>query len=312
MVIAPRETEDALLAAADDVAAELGLPACWFNTDVQLLIHALPMGWQDRRVLACASGRLRVDAIGRVDLLAMKVYAGRAQDLQDIRDMEPLLHELRVVASFIDLERLPLETARLAPAMPRLFVTAVTWLQIFGDALARHRLRHLMAEELAPTDHPVLGLLLELGQAGSHPPRFAALLRELHAAPDQRPLFDIARSSAAMAERARRRASPESKRWGRWCEPVEPRSDALAPAHVVMSRNPWLRLAVDFRGDLRASVVASLRHDSDARISESALTRCAGGSRAQVRNALANLELTGRAARIRSPGVRKTRIVVMG
>ena len=93
---------------------------------------------------------------------------------------------------------------------------------------------------------------------------------------------------------------------------MEPRSDALAPAHVVMSRNPWLRLAMDFRGDLRAAVVASLRHDSDARISESALTRCAGGSRAQVRNALANLELTGRAARIRSPGVRKTRIVVMG
>ena len=212
----------------------------------------------------------------------------------------------------IDLERLLLETARLAPAMPRLFVMAVTWLQIYGDALARHRLRHLMAEELAPTDHPVLGLLLELGQAGSHPPRFAALLRELHSATDPHPLFDIERSSAAMAERARRRASPESKRWGRWCEPVEPRSDALAPAHVVMSRNPWLRLAMDFRGDLRAAVVASLRHDSDARISESALTRCAGGSRAQVRNALANLELTGRAARIRSPGVRKTRIVVMG
>ena len=102
MVIAPRETEGALLAAADDVAVELGLPTCWFNTDVQLLIHALPMGWQDRRVRACASGRLRVDAIGRVDLLAMKVYAGRVQDLQDIRDMAPLLHELRFVAAFID------------------------------------------------------------------------------------------------------------------------------------------------------------------------------------------------------------------
>ena len=36
----------------------------------------------------------------------------------------------------IDLERLLLETARLAPAMPRLFVMAVTWLQVYGDALA--------------------------------------------------------------------------------------------------------------------------------------------------------------------------------
>jgi hypothetical protein len=56
----------------------------------------------------------------------------------------------------------------------------------------------------------------------------------------------------------------------------------MLPAHAVLARNPRLRVALDLRGDLRASVLASLHHDVDARTSESALARAAGGSRAQV------------------------------
>jgi hypothetical protein len=56
-----------------------------------------------------------------------------------------------------------------------------------------------------------------------------------------------------------------------------------------MHRNPDLVPRADFRGDLRASVLASLGHDPGAGRSELDLARRSGGSRAQVRAALDNL-----------------------
>ncbi len=207
-----------------------------------------------------------------------------------------------------DLERLLLSTARQLPGLPRLLPTVVTWLRIYGDAVACHRLRRLVAEELQPSERPVLGLLLTLADHGVRPARFATVLRGLRPCAAPRPLFSVEAETPSLAARARRRASPESLRWGLWTEPLEARPDVVLPAHAILARNPRLRVALDLRGDLRASVLASLHHDVDARTSESALARAAGGSRAQVRNALSNLELTGRAARIRLPGVRKTRL----
>jgi hypothetical protein len=208
-----------------------------------------------------------------------------------------------------DLERLLLDTARELPGNPRLLPMVVTWLRRYGDAVARNRLRRLIASELAPKDGPALALLLDAADEDEHPARFAAILRDLRPASTPAPLFDVERATAALADRARRRASDVSRRWGRWAEPVEPRPDTLAPPTTVMRRHPWLRLATDFRGDMRASVMSALLHDPDSRDSETSLARAAGGSRAQVRNALANLELTGRARRLRKPGIRRTQIL---
>ena len=102
MVIAPVGAEADLLSASERVAQELGMPARWFNTDVQLLRHALPAAWEGRRVHVLHAGALHVHAIGRLDLLAMKVYAGRAQDLDDVRAMRPRPEELRFVAAYLD------------------------------------------------------------------------------------------------------------------------------------------------------------------------------------------------------------------
>jgi hypothetical protein len=209
-----------------------------------------------------------------------------------------------------DLERLLLDTARALPAMPRLLPMVATWLQRYGDAVARHRLRRLAVDELAPEGHPALGVLLESADEGLHPARFPMVLKDLRPAAVPQPLFEVESLTPSLRERARRRASACSRRWGGWCEPVEFREDVLEPAQRVLRRHPWLRLAADFRGDLRASVIAALRHDPEARDSEVGLAHAAGGSRAQVRNALANLELTGRATRTREPGVRRTRIAV--
>jgi hypothetical protein len=207
-----------------------------------------------------------------------------------------------------DLERLILQTAECAAQMPRLFILAATWLHGFGELVAKHRLRGLVRREMHAHQGPVLGLLLSIAQDGTHPPRFASVLRDLHAEPDPRPLFDIERSNPLLAARAARRASALSRRWGVWCEEFEFKDDALRPASWMFATNPELVARADFRGDLRASVLAALRHDADAGHSELELARRAGGSRAQVRAALDNLELTGKARRIRVSQRHRTRI----
>ena len=155
-----------------------------------------------------------------------------------------------------DLERMLLETARQAPGMPRLFIMAATWLHRYGDLIATHRLKRLIREELEREHQTTLGLLLDIAQKGTHPAQFASIIRKLSPAAEPRPLFDIERSTAKLVERARRRASSVSLRWGRWCD----------------------------------------------------LARRSGGSRAQVRCALDNLEMTGKARRTRSDRERRTRI----
>ncbi len=209
-----------------------------------------------------------------------------------------------------DLERLLLQTVRHAPAMPRLFIMAATWLHRYGDLIAKHRLRQLIRDELERSRHATLGLLLEIAQQGTHPPRFASIIAELHPAMEPGPLFDVERTDVAMIERCRRRASAISLRWGAWCESFDFKDDAIRPAPWVMSGNPSLVARADFRGDLRASIVAALEHDVDAGRSELDLARHCGGSRAQVRVALDNLELTGKAMRSRSASNRRTRITL--
>jgi len=207
-----------------------------------------------------------------------------------------------------DLERLMLDTAWHAPGMARLFVMAATWLSRYGDLIAKHRLRRLVRAELEPEFRPVLGLLLDIAQQGRHPREFQTVIRDLEPAGKARPLFDSERSSGRLSLRAQRRASPLSKKWGLWCEPIEFKEDALRPSPWVMARNPGFITRADLRGDLRASVLASLFNDMGAKDSELELSRCAGGSRAQVRSALDNLELSGRVRRDRTSDPKRTRI----
>ncbi|MBL9149862.1 MAG: hypothetical protein JNM94_14315 [Phycisphaerae bacterium] len=210
----------------------------------------------------------------------------------------------------IDLERLLLDTARYAPRSARVFIMAATWLHVFGDLVAKHRLKRLIRDELEPEHHATLGLLLDIAQQGSHPLEFQTVIKHLKPAPGQaqdvpQPLFYSARTNAKLAELARRKASPISHRWNLWCEAFEFKLDAMRPAAWMMARHPSLRTRADFRGDLRASILASLQHDARAGESELRLARMAGGSRAQVRSAIANLVMTGRIARRASSASRR-------
>lgn len=203
-----------------------------------------------------------------------------------------------------DLERLLLETSRHASQMARLFIVGAAWLRVYGSLVAKHRLERLIEDELEPEYQPVLGMLLDIAQQGTHPARFASVIRSLKRAEPARPLFESERTSEAMAARAERRASAISRRWGLWCAPFDSKEGALRPAAWVMGRNAGFVTRVDLRGDLRASVLAALRFDAGAGESEVSLARAAGGSRAQVRSALEALALTGRVRREKGRGRR--------
>lgn len=194
----------------------------------------------------------------------------------------------------IDLERLLLDTARHAPEMSRLFTMAATWLHTYGDMIAKHRLRRLIRDELEPEYRPILGLLLDIAQQGTHPLEFQTVIKQLKPMAEAKPLFLSARRNPKLAQLAKRRAPALSRKWNLWCQRTEFKDDAIRPASWIIRHHPALRTRADFRGDLRASILAALRHDPGAGESESRLAELAGGSRAQVRSALANLEMTGR------------------
>ena len=102
MAYVPEDAMGAVERAAEQVAGELGLAANWLNSDVQLRRDALADDWPSRRIWVATWGQLRVFAVSRVDLIAMKVLAGRAQDLEDIRWMKPRPDDVEFVQRYLD------------------------------------------------------------------------------------------------------------------------------------------------------------------------------------------------------------------
>src|ERR1051325_10914724 len=68
---------------------------------------------------------------------------------------------VKAAARTPDLERLLLDTARVASANFRLFMLAASWLAEYGDYVAKHRLARLIGDELEREYRPALGLTLE-------------------------------------------------------------------------------------------------------------------------------------------------------
>lgn len=196
-----------------------------------------------------------------------------------------------------DIERLLLDTARIASSDSRLFAMAMTWLSMYDKLVARHRLARLVIAELEPGYRPVLGLLLELSQGARGGSHFNSVIALCAPAELPGPLFDVDRASPALAARAKRRAGEASKRWNLWTEELPLKKDAIRPAAWVIDRNPEFRARADFKGDLRASILEVLRADASAGASESELARHCGVTRMAVRSALADLELGGWVAR---------------
>lgn len=101
MVYAPPEAMGAVEVAAERVADEMQLAGNWLNSDAQIRIDTLPNGWKGRRVYVGTYGRIRVFAASRPDLIAMKVVAGRPQDLEDLEAMRVRTDEVAFVRDYL-------------------------------------------------------------------------------------------------------------------------------------------------------------------------------------------------------------------
>lgn len=207
-----------------------------------------------------------------------------------------------VVAStedVVDVERLLLDTARLASTNVRLLVMAVTWLSRHGNAVAKHRLTQLIRMELSMEHRATLGLLLDMAKSADrrlNGTRFNAALKAcatVGVATGQ-PLSDVENRNVTFRRLAESRASVESRRWGRWIEPFDLKHDALRPATWIMRHNPWLYERVLANGDLIASVLAELTATGGSATSESTLALACGASRPAIRHAIDTLQRAGR------------------
>lgn len=102
----------AVLDAAAHTARENGLPQTWLNTQAMDL-NILPDGWQSRRKLVARYEPLSIYAVGRLDLLAMKFYANRPQDREDITETRPSRDEIDYCRRYLHMLRVPSRQADL-------------------------------------------------------------------------------------------------------------------------------------------------------------------------------------------------------
>jgi hypothetical protein len=98
----PPDAESRVLIAAEKVAKELRLPPGWFSSDVQIRLDTLPEDWKTRRTLIDRFGPLTVYAVGRLDLLTMKLIAHRPQDMVDVYHLAPEPSELLWIRRYLD------------------------------------------------------------------------------------------------------------------------------------------------------------------------------------------------------------------
>jgi hypothetical protein len=195
-----------------------------------------------------------------------------------------------------DLERLLLQTARLASSSTPHFVLAITWLAAYGELVARHRLAKLIADELESPCLPAMGLLLE--STLEHAPRlthhFQVAIKCCSPAAQPGPLLDIDKRNPSLHRLAHSTATRLSRKWGLWSDPIELKKDALRPPEWLARKHSSLALRALVGGDLIASILAEASDESRANFrSEVELAERCGASRPAIRDALAKMRLAG-------------------
>lgn len=193
-----------------------------------------------------------------------------------------------------DLERLLVETARRLGGNARTLPLVVTWLVEFSGFVAKHRLKRLAAAELDGEASAALGLLLDAAIEAGASAELAVARGACVPLKAARPLTQDLRTEARLASLAERHASGLSRRWGLWTPDVVLKTDAVRPVAWLLAHNPGFAARIVRKGDLRCSLLETLRRDTPGRVrSESELTRLSGATRTAVRKALAALVLEG-------------------
>ncbi len=81
------------------VAESHALSAEWLNTNVSIFADILPADYRARWIHIGTFGQLTVHALGRNDLVLMKLMALRSQDMDDLDEIKPTQDELRFAIS---------------------------------------------------------------------------------------------------------------------------------------------------------------------------------------------------------------------
>ena len=108
----PLAAATAVEQAAQTVAAKLKLPPTWFSDQARQL-NVLPDGWRSRRQHIATYDKLKVYAAGRLDLLAMKVFAHRFPDRLDVAEMKITRDEIVFVRKYLNMLKVPSRKADL-------------------------------------------------------------------------------------------------------------------------------------------------------------------------------------------------------
>lgn len=188
-----------------------------------------------------------------------------------------------------DLEQLLVDSARTAHEEARLLPVVGAWLVQYPELVASQRLANLVSAGLEAESRPVLGLLLDSVRERRRTGHFNEAIGLCSRAATPGPLYDFQRASPRLAELAKSRASKLGRRWGVWVEPFEPKPEAIRPIRWVLARNPSFELRLRFEGDLRATIVETLRANPAAGRSELELARQCRASRDALRKALDRL-----------------------
>ncbi len=198
-----------------------------------------------------------------------------------------------------DLEPLILTTVHHIPHEPRLFTVTASWLCQYYELVAKHRLVALANETSGHEDRSILGFLLATVAEHTNSDHFKGVIALCHPASLPRPLYAFQHDHPILARIAEKQASKLSKQWNLWADPFEPKFDAIRPIAWVFKQNPIYRFRETFCGDLRSSIIETIRTDKHAGVSELELARRCQASRDAIRKALDRLERYGHIQRIR-------------
>lgn len=97
----PQEAWGELRRHALAIARERGLSEDWLNAETRMLLIRMPLDWRCRARHVGEFGHLKVTAIGRLDLIAMKFIAGRAEDREDLRSLGVSTEEASFVRQYL-------------------------------------------------------------------------------------------------------------------------------------------------------------------------------------------------------------------
>lgn len=98
MEVTPPEIFDLCCYHAPSIAEECAISPQWFDATPHTIRHTMLDGWRERTVPVGQFGPLAVRAVARIDLISLKLIAGRERDLTDLASLCVTAQEARFVA----------------------------------------------------------------------------------------------------------------------------------------------------------------------------------------------------------------------